>query len=463
MAAVATSAHADPVGGSGPSPFAACATGGPGTNYVNAEVEPWLSVNPAKPTNMIAVWQQDRWSNGGAPGLVAGYTFDGGSTWARTPQPFSACGPGGLKYGRASDPWVSFGPDGTAYSVSISFNQSNNSNAVAASVSADGGQTWSRPAVLIANDEPTTQFFNDKESVTANPVKAGTAYAVWDRLELPNGNPYANLHTQAYRGPTFFSKTTDGGKTWSAAKVIVDVPSRQQTIGNQIVVDPKTGTLYDFFDLIQPPFNKAAGKVAFIKSSDDGATWSKPQVIAALQTAGVTDPNTGEPARTGDIIPEPAIDAASGQLYVVWQDGRFNGGNYDEIALSTSKDGGASWSAPLQVNTPTGRAAFNPSVRVDSAGAVMVTYYDFRDLAAGNTTTLPTGFWRKISHDGGATFADERRVGGPFDMKLAPNAEGFFIGDYQGLDVLPSSSFHPLFVQTNAGNLTNRTDVFFAP
>lgn len=62
----------------------------------------------------------------------------------------------------------------------------------------------------------------------------------------------------------------------------------------------------------------------------------------------------------------------------------------------------------------------------------MVTYYDFRDLQAGNTTTLPTGFWRKISHDGGTTFADERRVGGPFDMKLAPNAEGFFIGDYRG-------------------------------
>ena len=102
--------------------------------------------------------------------------------------------------------------------MSISFNQSNNSNAVAASVSSDGGQTWSSPAVLIANDEPTTQFFNDKESVTANPVKAGTAYAVWDRLELPNGNPYANLHTKAFRGPTLFSKTTDGGKTWSTRK-----------------------------------------------------------------------------------------------------------------------------------------------------------------------------------------------------------------------------------------------------
>ncbi|MFP3548743.1 hypothetical protein SB748_35735, partial [Rhizobium sp. SIMBA_035] len=81
----------------------------------------------------------------------------------------------------------------------------------------------------------------------------------------------------------------------------------------------KTGTLYNFFDLIQPPFNKAAGKVAFIKSTDDGATWTQPRVIAGLQTVGVTDPNTGEPVRTGDIIPEPAIDPASGQLYVVWQ------------------------------------------------------------------------------------------------------------------------------------------------
>ena len=378
--------------------------------------------------NMIGVWQQDRWSNGGAHGrrrLHVRRRRDRAHAAAVQHARRAA------KYERASDPWVSFGPDGTAYSVSISFNQSNNSNAVAASVSSDGGQTWSSPAVLIANDEPTTQFFNDKESVTANPVKAGTAYAVWDRLELPNGNPYANLHTKAFRGPTLFSKTTDGGKTWSTPKVIVNVPSRQQTIGNQIVIDPRSGTLYDFFDLIQPPFSKAAGKVAFIKSTDDGATWTKPQVIAGLQTVGVTDPVTGEPVRTGDIIPEPAIDPASGQLYVVWQDSRFNGGTYDEIAVSTSKDGGATWSAPQQLNTPTGRPAFNPSVRVDNTGAVMVTYYDFRDLQAGNTTTLPTGFWRKISHDGGTTFTDERRVGGPFDMKLAPNAEGFFIGDYQ--------------------------------
>lgn len=302
--AMSAAAHGAPVLVSGPSPFAGCTIGGPGVNYVNAEVEPWVAVNPANPSNVIGAWQQDRWSNGGAHGLVAGYSFDGGLTWKQTNLPFSACA-GGLAYERASDPWVSIGPDGTAYSVSISFNQSNNSNAVAASVSTDGGQTWSAPTLLIADNEPTTQFFNDKESVSANPTKAGTAYAVWDRLEQPTGNPHANLHTAASRGPSYFSKTVDGGKTWSAPSVIVDVPSRQQTIGNQIVVDRKTGTLYDFFDLIQPPFSAAAGKVAFIKSTDDGATWTKPQIVSGLQTVSVTDPNTNEPVRTGDIIPSP--------------------------------------------------------------------------------------------------------------------------------------------------------------
>ena len=114
---------------------------------------------------------------------------------------------------------------------------------MAAAVSKDGGQTWTDLSVLIADNEPSTQFFNDKESVTADPVKAGVAYAVWDRLEQPNSNPYADLHAQAYRGPTMFSKTVNGGKTWSSPVQIVPVPSRQQTIGNQIVVDRQSGSI----------------------------------------------------------------------------------------------------------------------------------------------------------------------------------------------------------------------------
>ncbi len=453
---------------SGPSPYASCTIGGTSssTNSVNAEVEPYVAVNPTNHSNIIGVWQQDRWNDGGAHGLVAGFSTDGGLTWSETPLPFSACA-NGLGYERASDPWVSIGPDGTAYTVSISFNASNNNNAVAAAVSRDGGKTWTNLSVIIADNAPNLQFFNDKESVTADPTKDGVAYVVWDRLELPNGNPDANLHTQAFRGPAFFAKTTDGGLTWSSPKVIVNTPSRQQTIGNQIVVAPN-GTLYDFFNLIISPNNRHLGfnsNVAFVKSTDGGNTWTKPQIISKLGTVFVSDPNTGQAIRTGDIIPESAIDPATGQLYVVWQDARFTKGQFDEVAFSTSTDGGATWSSPIQVNTntPANRPGFTPSIHVNSDGTVGVTFYDFRNLAAGNTTTLPTDYWFTSSTDHGASFGNEAHIAGPFDMLTAPNAGGFFVGDYEGLDT-SGTSFQPFFVQTNPppGNTSNLTDVFTA-
>jgi hypothetical protein len=427
---------------------------------VNAEVEPYVAVNPANTSNIIGVWQQDRWSNGGAHGLIAGFSFNGGKTWRETELPFSACA-GGLGYERASDPWVSIGPDGIAYAVSISFNASNNNNALAAAVSRNGGRTWEDLSLIIADNEPTFQFFNDKESVTADPRPdhPGVAYVVWDRLETPNANPEADLHTAAFRGPALFSKTVNGGLTWSLPKVIVDfTASRQQTIGNQIMVDSRNGVLYDFFDLITPPFGVTAFKVAFVKSTDGGATWTKPQVIADLRTVFVSDPNTGQEIRTGDIIPVPAIDQFTGQLYVVWQDSRFNGGHFDEIALSTSTDGGTTWSEPIRVNTSTGQPAFTPSIRVNTAGDVGVTYYDFRNLTT-ETTTLPTDYWFTRSTNRGANFGDETHIAGSFDMLTAPFASGFFVGDYEGL-ANEGSTFVPFFVATNSGNTANRTDVF---
>jgi hypothetical protein len=99
---------------SGPSPYASCLNAGePGKNFVNAEVEPYVAVNPHLAGNIVGVWQQDRWNNGGAHGLVAGFSTDGGATWGETTLPFSVCAPNaildpftGAPYGRASDPWV---------------------------------------------------------------------------------------------------------------------------------------------------------------------------------------------------------------------------------------------------------------------------------------------------------------------------------------------------------------------
>ena len=94
-----------------------------GTLYSGAEVEPMIAVNPRNPANLAGVWQQDRWSNGSAQGLLTGVSFDGGRTWERHAAPFSRCTGGnaanGGDYARATDPWISFGPDGVAWQIAL--------------------------------------------------------------------------------------------------------------------------------------------------------------------------------------------------------------------------------------------------------------------------------------------------------------------------------------------------------
>jgi hypothetical protein len=457
-----------PVTVSGPSPYASCSTSPllpDEFNYVNAEVEPWISVNPTNSVNFVGVWQQDRFSFGGAHGLVAGFTSTGGTSWGETTLPFSSCAPGGLNFERASDPWVSFGPDGRAYAVSISFNEvANVDNSVAASTSTDGGKTWSPPRLVdLITGADANRFFDDKESVTADPTRPGVAYVVWDRFTGGhNDNPNQILHSKGFTSPAMFSKTVDGGAHWSAPQVIYDPGWRNNTIGNQIVVDPRNDALYDFFAVgYKAGPLKGGGSAAFyeavIKSTDGGSTWSAPTLLATDQDIGVTVPGTNIPLRTGSGLPDAAIDAATGRLYVVWEDSRFNGGKYDEIALSTSSDGGATWTAPIRANRPTGLPAFTPSVEVNSAGTVGVTYYDMRTLTSP-PPPLPTDYWLTTSTDHGASFTTETHLDGPFDELTAPNAGGFFLGDYEGLATV-GTSFVSFFAHTNSGNTANRTDI----
>jgi len=461
-------------------PYAGCSIpGNPGTNSPDSEVEPYVTVNPNQQQagNIIGVWQQDRWNNGGAQGLVAGFSNDSGATWHQATLPFSACAPNaildpftGAPYDRASDPWVSIGPDGTAYTVGLLATNNtisgNNDTGVAAVTSSDGGATWGN-ARLIKSDQGTspifevTQFFNDKESVTADPVNAGTAYVVWDRLKSPSHSPDADLRAHAFRGPAWFSKTTDGGKTWTGTRAIFDPGQNSQTIGNQIVVDPKTDVLYDFFELIQttgsPKFTPRGLSVGFISSSDGGATWSKPTIVSAQVVANDLATN-GTLLRTGAGLPSVAIDASTEQLYVVWEDARFTGGAVNQVVLSTSTDKGKTWSTPVAISkTPTSTPAFTTTVAVNSSGDVAVTYYDMRNPDNNTTEALPTDYWIVLSTDHGATFDESRITPNSFDMSLAPNAGGLFLGDYEGLGV-NGTAFVPFFVQTVSSS--NPTDVF---
>jgi hypothetical protein len=453
-----------------PSPLAGCSNAGQhGRNFPDAEVEPQVAVSGS---NQIAMWHQDRWSNGGGHGIGVGVSSDGGKTWTDSTLPIDMCvsgTPSSLSfYQRASDPWVSIGPDGIAYASALSFDDPSgpvNFNSVAAARSTDGGASWDHLQPIPGSVFTTFQNSTDKNSTTADPTRNLTAYTVWDTLVLATDNPDDNPHTQAYTGPAYFSKTTDGGKSWSQAQIIVNTAQRQQTIGNIIVVDPRNDTLYDFTDLIVSPNTPFRGtrsnaQLAFVKSTDGGATWTSPQIVAPFNSLGVRDPNTGQPLRVGDGLEEVAIDPGTGKLYVVYESStnynknlnQSSGAWDNEILLTTSSDGGASWTGPSVVHAlASGLPTYTPTVAVNG-GTVAVSYYDNRNLTTGQTTHLPTDYWVSYSTDGGATFGNEHHIAGPFDQMTAPIARGFFLGDYEGLQ--PSGNgFQAVFVKTNCNAL----------
>jgi hypothetical protein len=432
------------------SPFAAGCEGTPvsGTLYTNAEVEPFVAVNPANAANLIAVWQQDRWSNGGAKGNLAASSFDGGRTWATSMAAFSRCTGGdtsnGGDYERATDPWVAIGPDAIAYQIALALNGqtflAGSSSAILVSRSLDGGRSWSSPVTLIRDGADN---FNDKESITADPTTAGFAYAVWDRLSA------------AGHGPSYFSRTTNGGVGWEVARQIYDPGPTSQTINNQIVVLSDATLVMFFTQLDDAGGGNATASFGIIRSTDKGLTWSERIVVTGVQAVGARDPENGTFVRDGTNLGAIAAGPHN-DIVVVWQDARFSGGVHDDVAFTRSADGGITWSAPVRINRDPNITAFEPSVAVRGDGTIGVTYFDFRSNTP-DPLTLPTDYWITRSSDG-ITWR-ESRVAGPFDLAIAPASGGLFLGDYQALIAI-GEMFVPFYATTNTGDLANRTDIF---
>jgi hypothetical protein len=451
-------------------PLAACPPDGSGINFQGSQVEPFIDVNPVNPNNMISVYQQDRYSNGGSRGTVASVTYDGGASWGQVVIPTDTVCTGGT-YSRASDPWISFGPTGVAHSMSLVTNADPptggfGANGMAYSRSIDGGSTWSAPILLASTTDP--RYLHDKNSITADPNDPNYVYAVWDRIQSNGSEVNSENGTGlGFKGPVLLARSTDGGLTFEPARKIYETGANKQTIGNQIVVRPQ-GEVYDFFGDILNGSRRRGGigpiLLSYMVSTNKGASWSHPTSIAdelpmtLFRPASTVDfeaaacPNpalTGAcPIRGGDLIPDVAVDPNDGSLHVVWMDSRFSffqtgAFQWDSIAYMESIDGGLTWSAPIQVNaTPPGSVqnsqAFTPSVDVSSDGTVTVTYYDFRNNAA-SPATLDTNFWAIHCHPGSeacnvsANWDEETQIGPTFNIREAPYARGYFLGDYMGL------------------------------
>ena len=459
---------------SGPSPFTGCTAddaaaqqAAGSTLYPNAEPEPRADVNPTNSSNIVGAYQQDRWNDGGARGLVSSWSKNGGTTWHPVVIPgVSACS-GNPSYVRVSDPWVSFAPNGDLYSISLSFNAFTLANAIFVNKSTNGGESWGAPIAIAADDTNGL----DKQSITADPFDSNYVYATWDRFVSPPGFPPSDqgrFHAAAYVQQAFFSRTTDGGATWSSPSVLYNPGTQAGTIGNIINVLPDR-TLVDGFVVFANHKRQIRGAyVAVVRSTDLGVTWSKKATLIAPVDGsfpGPTDPDHPDLVIRGGELPDFAVDRVSGKLYAVWDDDLPDG--IDKIYYSESADGGLSWSAPVKINrTPTNipaldQQAFTATVKVAADGTVGVTYYDLR-----NNTSAPglaTDYWFIHCHGSCTSPANwaETHVAGPFDEEQAAYARGFFVGDYEGL-VTIGNVFGPFYGQAVSRAANNPSDVFYS-
>ncbi|MFL5886721.1 MAG: sialidase family protein, partial [Thermoleophilaceae bacterium] len=439
------------------SPFPAGGCGVPGQRNADTEGEPSIAVNPRNARNLIAVWQQDRFTiDGGALSDVVGVSKDGGRTWKQVlVQGISRCTGGADE--RASDPWLSFGPDGRAYLATLSFTEHPDlvgkagPTAQRVSTSTDGGLTWSSPSTVVDDGR-----YNDRGAVTADPTRRGTAYHVW---VLRTG-------TLGEQGVELFSKTTNGGGTWSKPRQITRL--KQGTVPDPMFVKVfPDGTLLNLYVLanatafLPPSVPRTPWDVMAQRSTNGGRSWSKPVKVASIQPPSAPqDPDTGAVVRAYN---EASLDIApDGTAYVAWN--VIASQTSSQVLFSKSIDGGRSWSKQAAVAKVSSQA-FLPSLAVGGDGTVGVYWDDLRNDRPGDGQ-LTTDVFYAISKNGGGSWR-QGHLAGPFNSLTAPPTDsttvaGRFLGDYQGVAGLRDGSIAALFPQAQPQAKVGGTDTVFA-
>ena len=382
------------------------------TAQAETQTEPYLAVDPEDPDHLLAGWQENRFTDGGARALGYAVSTDGGRTWTEGRLPGLTTVDGG-PWPRASDPWPAFGPNGRAYYASLLVTEIGSDNGVGVSVSEDGGLTWSDPVEVFRSNAD----FNDKEALVVdtfpNSPHFGDVYVAWD-INVAGGGGFVAQRMVVAR-------STNRGKRWRQP---VELRSGFTNIGIIPRVGPD-GTVYAIWAAGEP--GDPSLRLLFARSTDGGRSWSQPAKIADMLGVGVPG------FRSGTILPSFAVDPNDGALYAAWADARFSG--VDQAALSVSTDGGASWSAPVRVSDgPAGVPVFTVGVATNDAGEVAVGYYTLRNDGGERTMV---DYYVNVSRDHGASFRKGVRVSRrSSDARAAARAGqslSFFLGDYVGL------------------------------
>ncbi len=379
-----------------PAPRTHISTVSPGAGYYN---EPAIAVNAKNPQQLVVAWQIN---------ASVAFSKDGGETWK------TAAGTAPANYRVSGDVSLAYDAAGHAILCYIAFDklgatnywaQGATRNGIFIRRSLDGGQTWEPDAITVIGHESTPGIpFEDKPWVVADTAgpHPGNLYIGWTHFTLTASD-------------LFFSRSTDGGKTWSQPLKLNSVSGLPRDDNGALegfhgVVGPD-GTLYTIWD--------DRDGIMMAVSHDGGATFTKDRRIipAGPGYFGITgvSRSNGFP----QIGMDPRGGHQGGNLYVAWSD--YTNGDVD-IFVASSADHGRTWSAPVRVNNDpihNGNDQFFQWMAVDpQSGAVNLIFYDRRSNNQETTVTLAR------STDGGKTFQNYSWDPEGFA------AEGDFLGDY---------------------------------
>ena len=394
--------------------------------------EPQIAVDPTDPAHMVAS------SNDYQSCCDEFYTtFNGGRTWRTGNMSVEAPG---KKRRTGSDPVTAFDrKHGVVIHSSLNYQNDGCDGDVVVSISGDGGLHWNTVVEMADAGGPTqcsdAGLFNDKEWITTdnNPSSPfyGRTYLTWTAFQT-----VAGVTTES---PIWEAHSSDGGMSWTAPHEISGSNSAVCTFQvegaagrcdeDQFSVPTvgPNGSVYVSFINEQNQALWETGEVfddqyLMVKSTNGGATWSAPVMIASLEDGNRDFPLQRDGRQTltnyqlrapitGNLVADPT---QSGRLYFTFFDNRngvhdvSNPVTNTDVFLTRSTDGGNSWSSPTQVNaadTGSGNDQWFPWVDVDpSSGTVGIVYNDRSYDASHNTY----GATLSESAAGGGSFSNQQ-------------------------------------------------------
>jgi hypothetical protein len=325
--------------------------------------------------------------------------------------------------------------------------------------STDGGMTWSNGTYTISN-QPKMQ---DKEWAcvdwTHGP-RGNWIYVTWTQFDdYGTTNP-------ADSSNILFSRSTDGGLTWSQwiriNKMGGDCWDGDNTVEGAVPAVGPNGEVYVAW--AGPLVRNTQLGIFFDKSTDGGNTWLANDIYICNQRGGW---DLGGGSSTGygikgiqraNGLPVTVCDISNGpyrgNIYVNYVDSVAP--NDRDVMLVKSSNGGLNWSSPIRVNNDApGKEQFFTWMTVDqTTGYLYFVFYDRRNYTYPDYST---DVYMARSTDGGSTFTNFVVSATPF----IPNYNVFF-GDYIGITAA-HGVVRPFWMRLSSGNLSVWTAIVDFP